>query len=82
MSSPYTHLFPLPKLQMSSENICKNVKARTKLTLVDMHQLIELCVSECYFPYNNPIWKLYNSGPIGLSIMFVLSECYLQRPEE
>ena len=47
-----------------------------------MHQLIELCVSECYFPYNNPIRKLYNSGPIGLSIMFVLSECYLQRPEE
>ena len=28
------------------------------------------------------IWKLYNSGPIGLSIMVVLSECYLQRLEE
>ena len=47
-----------------------------------MHQLTELCVSECYFPYNNLIWKLYNSGLIGLSIVFVLSECYLQRPEE
>ena len=47
-----------------------------------MHELTELCVSEFYFPYNNLIWKLYNLGPIGLSIMFVLSECYLQRPEE
>ena len=47
-----------------------------------MHQLIELRVSGCYFLYNNLIWKLYNSGPIGLSIMVVLSECYLQRLKE
>ena len=64
------------------KNDFNNVKTRTKLTLVDIHQLIELCVSECYFLYNNLIWKLYNSGRIGLSIMFVLSECYLQRLEE
>ena len=56
-----------------------NVKTRTKLTLVDIYQLIELCESECYFSYNNLILKLYNSGPIGLSIMVVLSECYYQR---
>ena len=43
---------------------------------------MELCVSECYFLYNNLIWKLYNSGPIGLSIMVVFSKCYLQRLEE
>ena len=64
------------------ENDFNNIKTRTKSTLVDIHQLIELCVSECYFLYNNLIWKLYNSGPIGLSIMVVLSECYLQRLEE
>ena len=64
------------------ENDFNNVKRRTKLTLVDIHQLIELCLSECYFLYNNLIWKLYNSGPIGLSIMVVLSECYLQRLKE
>ena len=52
------------------------------MTFEDIHQLIELCVSECYFLYNNLIWKLHNSGPIGLSIMVVLSECYLQRIEE
>ena len=59
-----------------------NVTKRTKLTLVDIHQLTELCVSEFYFLYNNYnlIWKLYNSGPIGLAIMDVLSECCLKRP--
>ena len=64
------------------KNDFNNVKRRTKLILVDIDQLIELCVSECYFLYNKLIWKLYNSGPIGLSIMVVLSECYLQRIEE
>ena len=64
------------------KNEFNNVTTRTKLTLVDIHQLIDLCVSECYFLYNNLIWKLYNSGPIGLSIMVVFSECYLQRLEE
>ena len=40
-----------------------------------------MCLSECYFLYNNVIWTLENPGPIGLSIMVVLSECYLQRIE-
>ena len=52
------------------------------MTLVGIHQVIELYVSECYFLYNNFIWKLYNSGSIALPIMVVLSECYLQRLEE
>ena len=52
------------------------------MTLVDLDQLTELCVSECYFLYNKLIWKLYNTGHIGLSIIVVLSECYLQRLEE
>ena len=63
------------------KNDFNNVKRRTKLTFVDIHQLIELCISECVFLYNNLIWRLSNSGPIVLSIMVVLSECYLQRLE-
>ena len=63
------------------KNDFNKVKTRTKLTLVDLYQIIELCVSECYFLYNHLIWKLYNSGPISLSTMAVLSECYLQRLE-
>ena len=50
--------------------------------MVGIHQPNELCVSECYFLYNSLIWNLYKSGPIGFSIMFVLSECYIQRLEE
>ena len=38
-------------------------------------------LSECYFLYNYVIWTLENLGPIGLSIMVALSECYLQRIE-
>ena len=64
------------------KNDFNNIKRRRKITLVGIHQLTELCVSECYFLYNNLIWKLYNSGPTGLSIIVVLSECYLQRLEE
>ena len=54
------------------KNGFNNIKTRTKLTLVDIDQLIELCVCKCYFLYNKLIWKLYNSGHIGLSIMVVL----------
>ena len=35
-------------LQQLSEDY-KDLKTRAKLTLVDIQQLIELCVSECYF---------------------------------
>ena len=50
----------------SLKNDFNNVTTRTKFTLVDIHQLIELCVSECCFHYNDLIWKLYNSSLIGL----------------
>ena len=50
--------------------------------LVDIQRLIELCVSECYFLWDNVIWNLVNSGPIGLSIMVTLSERYLKYLEK
>ena len=68
-------------LQQLSEDY-EDLKTRTKLTLVDIQQLIELCVSECYFLWDNVIWNLLNSGPIDLSIMVVLSERYLQNLEK
>ena len=51
------------------------LRNKTKLNLTDIQHFLELC----YFLYNNVIWTLENSGPIGLSIMVVLFECYLQR---
>ena len=68
-------------IQQLSEDY-EDLKTRTKLTLVHIQQLIELCVSECYFLWDNVIWNLLNSGPIGLSIMVVLSESYLQYLEK
>ena len=38
----------------------KDFKARKKLTLKDVHQLIELCESECYFLWEDYIWKFLN----------------------
>ena len=51
---------------------------RTKLTLTDTHRLTELCLSKSYFLYENKIRLLENVDPIGLSLMVVLSESYLQ----
>ena len=36
-------------------------KTRTKLTLVDIQKLIELCVIECYFLWDNVTWSLVSS---------------------
>ena len=57
-------------LQQLSEDY-EDLKARTKLTLVDI-KIMELCVSECYFLWDNVTWSLLNSAPIGLSIMVIL----------
>ena len=54
---------------------------RTKLTLTDIHKLTKLCLSKCYFLYENNLRLFQNSGPIGLSLIVVLSECSLQKIE-
>ena len=48
---------------------------------MDIHQILESCLSEFCFLCNNVVWKLENSGPMCLSIMVILFECYLQRIE-
>ena len=53
----------------------------TKLTFTDIHKLTELCLSKSYFIYKNKMRLLENAGPIGLSLMVVLSESYLQHVE-
>ncbi|XP_047146242.1 uncharacterized protein LOC124819090 [Hydra vulgaris] len=56
-------------------------KTRTKLTLADIHELIELSLSICYFLYENNIRIIPNSGPISLSLMVVMAEAFLQNIE-
>ena len=51
---------------------------RTKLKLPEIKTLIELCLSKCYFIWNQEIYMLKDSGPIGLSLMVVMAEGFLQ----
>ena len=55
-----------------------DLEKRTKLSLTDIHKLIELCVGINYFLLSNEIRIIENSGPIGLALMVVLSEKFLQ----
>ena len=55
-----------------------DLKNYTKLNIIEIKTLIELCLSKCYFLWNNQIHILENSGPIGLSLMVVLAEGFLQ----
>ena len=50
-----------------------------KLTLIAIHKLIELCLSTNYFIFDNRVRILENSCPIGLALMVVISEAFLQR---
>ena len=58
------------------------VRACMLVALVDIQKLIELCVSECCFLWDNAIWNLLNSEPIVLPIIVILSESYLQNFEK
>ena len=62
-------------------NAFDGLNTRTKLTLMDIHKLTELCLSKSYFLYENKMRLLENTGPIGLSLMVVLSESYLRHLE-
>ncbi|XP_065658414.1 uncharacterized protein LOC136082928 [Hydra vulgaris] len=61
--------------QLSNNLSYKNL---TKLSIPEIKQLIELCLYQCYFHWNNKIHVMENSGPIGLSFMVVLAESFLQ----
>ena len=56
----------------------KDLEKVTKLTIIEIKELIDLCLSRCYFIWNDEIHELENSGPIGLSLMVVMAEGYLQ----
>ena len=58
-----------------------SVSTRTSLELRNIKTLIELSMSVSYFKWEEKIRLLKNAGPIGLSLMVVLSETFLQRIE-
>ena len=63
-------------------NDIDDLRKRTKLTLTDIHKLIELCLSTSYFIFDSHVRILENSGPIVLALMVVISEAFLQRLED
>ena len=60
----------------------ENLQSQTKLTINEIKELLELCLSKCYFLYDDQIHVLENKGPIGLSLMVTMAESYLQHLEE
>ena len=60
----------------------EDLNRRTKLKIPEIKTLIELCLSKCYFLWNEEIHLLKDSGPIGLSLMVVMAEGFLQVLEE
>ena len=71
----------IPVLIDTLYNDLDDLNTRTKLSLTDIHKLTELGLSKSYFLYENKIRLLENVGPIGLSLMVVLSKNYLQHLE-
>ena len=60
-------------------NDINDLQKQVKLTLTDIHTLIELWLSTNYFIFDNRVRILENSGPIGLALMVAISEAFLQR---
>ena len=54
----------------------EDLTTKIKLNLTDLHKHSEICLSEHYFLYSNEIWNLDNLGPISLSIMLVILDCF------
>ena len=59
-----------------------DLRKRTKLTLTDMHKLIELCLSTNYFIFDNLVHILENSCLIGLTLMVVILDIFQQGLED
>ena len=54
----------------------------TKLTIKEIKTLVELCLSKCYYLWNDTIYELEDSDPIGLALMVVMAEAFLQVKEK
>ena len=81
-------LYPSVPIKKAIDNLMSmlqddidDFKTRTVLELKHVKQLLEVCLEKSYFLWNNEIHCLQDSGPIGLSLMVVLAESYLQMLE-
>ena len=78
------NLYPSIPIKESIEIILEQLQTddslstRTKLTITDIKKLLDVCLSDCYYLFNNDIHYLQNSGPIGLALMVIMAESFLQ----
>ena len=68
-------------IEILNNNI-DNLWKRTKLTLTDIQKLIELSLSTNYFIFDKHVRILENSVSIGLALMVVILEAFLQHLED
>ena len=84
VSYDVVNLYPTVPLKKATKVILdllekdEDFKKYTKLTILEIKKLLELCLSKCYFIWNSEIHELKDSGPIGLSLMVVMAEGWLQ----
>ena len=87
VSYDVVNLYPSVPLKEATDVILEIVRndpdtlQGKKIKINDVKKLIELCLSKCYFLWNNEIHELKDSGPIGLSLMVVMAEGFLQHIE-
>ena len=88
MSFDVVNLYPSVPIKEAIDIVAEMLKSdlslgqRTKLSVYDLRQLMELCLSKCYFLWNDKIYLLKNSAPIGLALMVVMAESFLQHHEK
>ena len=56
----------------------QDYKKYTKLSINEIKSLLELCLSRCYFLWDDEMYELENAGPIRLSLMVVMAEAFLK----
>ena len=82
-------LYPSVPVKKAIENLMdmlqndfEHFKSRTVFQLKHVKELMEVCLYKSYFLWDNKIHCLEDSGPIGLSLMVVLAESFLQMIEK
>ena len=63
-------------------NDIDDLRKLLRLTITDMHKLIELCLSTNYFIFDNLVHILENSCLIGLTLMVVILDVFQQGLED
>ena len=88
VSFDVVNLYPSVPIKEAIDIVAEMLKSdlslgqRTKLSVDDLRQLMELCLSKCYFLWNDKIYLLKNSALIGLALMVVMAESFLQHHEK